>query len=146
MAMPYEVVPDAVAKENARKILAVVDMVTLATVGGDGGPDIRGMAPVRADGLADVWFATAADSPKAKQLKANPKAAVYGFVMDDFSEFRLYGEAELLTDSASRRRAWRDDFAMHWPEGPDSPDAVAVRFRAKRGQWATIGKTGSFTV
>ena len=85
-------------------------------------------------------------SPKAKQLKANPKAALYGVVMENFGEFRLFGEAELLTDSASRRRAWRDDFAMHWPDGPDSPDTVAIRFKAKRGQWATIGKIGSFTV
>jgi len=132
-------------REDALKILSAAEMVSFGTVGEDGGPDIRSLSPVRADGLAEVWFATAADSPKVRQLKANPKAVVYGFVMDDFDEFRLYGEAEVLTDSASRRRAWRDDFAMHW-EGPDSPNMVAMRFRAKRGQWAAIGKLGSFTV
>ena len=145
MAMPYEVVPDNVAKQNALKILSTVEAVSLATIGEDGGPDIRSLSPVRVDGLVVVWFTTAVDSPKAKQLKANPKATLYGVVMENFGEFRLFGEAELLTDSASRRRAWRDDFAMHW-EGPDSPNMVAMRFRAKRGQWAAIGKLGSFTV
>jgi general stress protein 26 len=114
--------------------------VSLATFGPDGYPDVRVLLVSANDGVDSIWFATGTESPKIVQLQKNPKAAIYGYDMAAMTEFRLFGSIELLHDSVSRRKIWRDCFLQHFPEGVDSPTMTVLRFNTDHGAYDNYGK------
>ena len=128
------------AKSRVLQILQKNPFVSLATFGPDDWPNVRVLLVAANDGADSIWFATGTDSPKITELQKNPKAAIYGFNMEAMTEFRLYGSIELLSDSASRRKIWRDDFIQHFPDGIDSPAMIVLRFNTVHGFYDSYGK------
>jgi len=128
------------AKSRVLQILEKNPFVSLVTFGSDDWPDVRVLLVVAKDDVDAIWFATETESRKIAQLRANPKAAIYGFDMEAMSEFRLYGHVELLSDSASRRKIWREDFLQHFPDGVDSPTMIILRFHTDHGIYDSYGK------
>ena len=119
--------------------------VSLATFGTDDYPDVRVLLVVAKEGLDAIWFATGTESGKIAQLRKNSKAALYGYDAETMTEFRLFGNVELLSDTASRRKIWRDDFLQHFPDGIDSPTWIALRFNTDHGFYDSYGReTGKF--
>lgn len=100
----------------------------------DDGPRVRMVHPTW-DGDV-LWFATFKDSPKAVQLRTNPRLDIQWQVSEpEFVHIMARGSAEVLDDPASRRRAWEVldyDLAQFWPDGVDSPDYVAVKITPER--------------
>jgi general stress protein 26 len=100
----------------------------LATVEG-GAPRVRIVHPTW-DGDV-LWFATAPQSPKAKQIAREPRVDVqYQVAPPDFVHVLVRGRAELCSDDATRRHAWDVidyDLGQFWPGGPADPSYVAVR-------------------
>jgi Uncharacterized stress protein (general stress protein 26) len=127
----------AAAKAAAMKALETTPFVAVATFGPDGWPDLRTLAVAAKDGIDTLWFATGTDGKKVAELKANPKSAIYGYDPQSMKEFRLFGSIELLSDSASRRKAWRDDFAQYFPDGVDSPNMVVMKFTMHHGEYTS---------
>jgi len=131
------------ATEAKSRILQMLDkemFVSLATFGTDDYPDVRALVIGANDGVDTIWFSTGTDSGKIAQLQKNPKAAIYGYDMETMVEFRLFGTVELLNDSASRRKVWKDDYTQHWPDGVDSPDMVVLRFNTDHGVYDSYGR------
>ena len=119
--------------------------VSLATFGTDGYPDVRILFVAAKDGVDTIWFATETTSGKVAQLQKHPKAAIYGYNTETMTDFRLFGSVELLTDAASRRKIWRDEFIPHFPDGVDSPTMIVLRFNTDRGIYDSYGReTGKF--
>jgi len=116
----------------------------LATFGTDGYPDIRVLVVSANDGVETIWFSTGTDSSKIAQLRKNPKAAIYGYDAEAIVEFRLFGTVELLSDAASRRKVWKEDYTQHWPGGVDSPDMIVLRFNTDHGVFDSYSQTGRF--
>ncbi|MCL2745092.1 MAG: pyridoxamine 5'-phosphate oxidase family protein [Planctomycetaceae bacterium] len=143
--MNPKVLDAAEAKSRVLQVLAKNPFVSLATFGIDGYPDVRVLLVAANDDTDAIWFATGTDSPKTVQFRNNPKAVIYGYDMESMTEFRLYGSVELLSDSASRRKIWRDEFVEHFPDGVDSPTMTVLRFKTDRGIYDNYGKeTGKF--
>jgi general stress protein 26 len=141
------------AAESQSCVLHILEknpLISLATLGTDGYPDVRTLLVAAKDNTDTLWFATSTESGKIAQLRKNPKAAIYGYTMEtetgcDMREFRLFGSIELLSDSASRRKAWRDEFIQHFPEGVDSPTLIVMRFTTDNGIYDCYGKeSGKF--
>ena len=129
--------------EIKSRILQMLDKETflsVATFGTDGYPDVRVLLVAAKDGTDAIWFATGTDSNKIAQLQKNPKAAIYGYDMATMVEFRLFGSIELLTDSASRRKIWRDDFIEYWSDGVDSPNMTVLKFNTDHGMYDSYGR------
>ena len=117
--------------------------VSFATFG-DIYPAVRVMLVAAHDGIDVIWFATEADSEKIAQLRKNPKASIYAFIPEPMEEFRLFGNVELLTDSASRQKVWRDDFVEFWTDGVDSPAMIVLRFNTESGLYTNYDEIGRF--
>ena len=133
------------AKSHALQILQKNPLVSFATFGTDGWPNVRALVVADHDGVDSAWFVTETNSPKIAELQKNPNAAIYGFDMEAMAEFRLFGHVELLSDSASRRKIWSDDFLQHFPDGVDSPTMIVLRFNTDHGFYDHFGKeTGKF--
>jgi len=128
------------AQSRILQILQKNPFVSLATFGPDEWPNVRVLLVAAHDGVDSIWFATGTDSPKIAELRNNPKAAIYGFDMEAMTEYRLFGQVELLSDSASRRKIWRDDFIQYFPDGVDSPTMIVLRFNTDHGFYDNYGK------
>lgn len=83
-----------------------------------------------------LWFATGPDSPKAKQLRLNPRVDVqYQVAPPDFIHVMVRGTAELITDPATRNHAWNAidyDLTQFGAQGPDDPNFLPVRITPSR--------------
>ena len=125
------------AKAAALKALESLSCPSVAfgTFGLDGWINLRVMAIAAHDNIDTLWFATTTTEQKVAELRANPKAVVYGYDSQTFREFRLFGNVELLSDPISRRKAWREDFIQYFPEGVDSPTMIVLKFTTDHGQY-----------
>jgi general stress protein 26 len=129
--------------ETKLRVLQMLDketFVSLATFGMDDYPDVRVLLMVAHDGVDSIWFATETTSGKIAQLQKNPKAAIYGYSRETMTEFRLFGKVELLTDTASRQKIWKDEYIQHFPEGINSPTMVILRFNTDHGAYDSYGR------
>ena len=133
------------AKSGVLRILQKNPFVSLATFGTGDWPNVRVLLVAANDGVDSLWFATETEAPKIAEIRKNPKAAIYGFDMEAMAEFRLFGKIELLSDSVSRRKIWRNDFIQHFPDGVDSPTMIVLRFETDHGFYDHYGKeSGKF--
>ncbi|MGL6194378.1 MAG: pyridoxamine 5'-phosphate oxidase family protein [Thermoguttaceae bacterium] len=133
------------AKSRVQVLLEKIPFVSFGTLGTDGWPDLRVLLIAAKDGVETLWFATSTEATKIKELKTNPKAVVYGYDMESMSEFRLFGKVELLSDTASRQKVWKEDFTQHFPDGIDSPNMIVMRFDVDHGIYDNYMKeTGKF--
>ena len=128
------------AKSRVLAMLEKSPFVSLTTFSDNDWPDVRVLLVAAKDDVDSLWFATATESGKIAQLRRNPNAAVYGYDMEAMTEFRLFGKVELLSDSTSRRKIWRDDFIQHFPDGIDSPTMIVLRFDTDHGVYDSYGR------
>lgn len=105
----------------------------VATVHGDQ-PRVRMVHPTW-DGRV-LWFATGPDSPKARQMAANPFVDVqFQVAPPDFIHIMVRGRAELCSDAADKARAWEVidyDLTEFGSTGPDDPNFLPVRIHPER--------------
>ena len=117
-------------EESILNIVRGCDAVVLATVAPDGMPDARHLTNALnrdAAGLG-LMFLTGRTTPKVAQIASNPKCCLYYYNEETHYSVRLYGTLELVTDAATLRAYWRDDFRRFGYAGPDDPDFVLMRF------------------
>jgi len=120
-------------EEARRKALALVERSGIALVGSkgeDGHPWIKAMLKMETEDLKTVWFSTNTASKRVSQLRADPRACVYFVDFSDWMGLMLIGEVELLTDSESRKRLWRDGYEQYYQLGLEDPDYTVLRFSA----------------
>ncbi len=83
-----------------------------------------------------LWFATAPQSPKAKQLAANAAVDIqYQVAEPDFIHILVRGTVELITDQETKNHAWDAidyDLTQFGPTGPDSPEFLPIRITPTR--------------
>lgn len=85
--------------EAARDIISKTIYCGLVTVESNGQPQVRTMNPFPVEDDLIIWFATARESRKVKELKANPKVAIY--FADHISAIgyvNISGKAEVIDD------------------------------------------------
>lgn len=105
----------------------------IATVAGNE-PRVRIVHPTW-DGSV-LWFATGPDSPKARQMRNNPKVDIqFQVAPPDFVHVMVRGVAELVTDLPTKRRAWDVidyDLTQFGSTGPEDPNFLPVRITPTR--------------
>lgn len=116
----------------------------LASQTADGFPDVRALALGAADGTDTIWFSTSMVSKKVRQLAANPRASIYGVDFEGYSEIRLFGTVEILTDMESKKKVWKDGYTEYWPDGIESPDMGVLKFTTLRGEYSSVSGKGTF--
>lgn len=141
--MQYTEISPEEAKAHTLRLLklATGHTLNLATLAMDGYPDLRSLVLCAHDGLDALWFGTSTKTSKVAQLKHSHKSAVLGLGTENGGEFRLYGETEMHSDSASRRRVWQDGFLRYFPDGVDSPDFVVLKLIPARGEYRAQTET-----
>lgn len=114
-----------------QKSLELADRAEIAMLGtnGDGGyPNVKAMFKMENEGLKVIWFSTNTSSKRVAQLNRNKKACVYFTDMKICEGLMLLGEMEVLRDTQSRQRIWREGFERYYPKGVNDPDYTVLRF------------------
>jgi general stress protein 26 len=98
------------------------------------GPRVRIVHPTW-DGEI-LWFATGTTSPKAQQIRRDPRIDVqFQVAPPDFVHLLVRGEAKLVTDGGEKKRIWDVldyDLTPFWPGGPTDPSYTPVRITPTR--------------
>jgi general stress protein 26 len=111
------------------------NIVILANVDMDGYPHARAMIKMENEGLATIWMTTNTSSEKITQLQNENRVCLYFVDFEQWMGLSLVGTIEMLQDSDSRKRCWRDGFEKYYPQGIDDPDYTVLRFTTKWGKY-----------
>ena len=107
-------------------LLKELPAVMLLTRGRDKEIHARPMAIAELDGDCVMWFISAKDCEKTRQIENDPlvdvicqgEAGVYASIT---------GTAEPLVDPAQVRRLWKDPYNAWFPAGRDDPSLTLIR-------------------
>ncbi|MDR0303269.1 MAG: pyridoxamine 5'-phosphate oxidase family protein [Chitinispirillales bacterium] len=119
----------------------------ISSVDEDGFPCAKAMlAPRERNGIKTIYFTTNTSSMRVRHYRENPKACVYFYDNRFFRGVMLKGLMEVLEDSESKRRIWRDGDTMYYPLGVDDPDYCVLRFSTQNGRFYGNFKSENFDV
>ncbi len=125
-------------EEAIREALALANrsgIAMLGTNGDEGYPNIKAMLKMENEGLNRIWFSTNTSSKRVGQLHRGSKACVYFVDFEQWMGLMLVGEVEVLQESESRQRLWREGFEKYYPAGVTDPDYCVLRFTARWGNY-----------
>jgi len=94
---------------------------------------IKAMIKMENGGLNRIWLSTNTPSKRVGQLVRNAKACIYFVDFEQWTGLMLVGEVEVLQDTESRQRLWREGFEKYYPLGVADPDYCVLRFTARSG-------------
>ena len=89
-------------------------------------------SPRLREGLKCYYFSTNLSTWRAQQYLRNNKASVY--FCDQTQGVMLQGKMEVLQDSESRRKIWKDEDVQYYEEGVDDSDYCVLKFTAIQGR------------
>lgn len=119
-----------IAAETAR----LSNWAHVATVGADGNPDVVPVWPAWRDGT--LWFNSARDSVKVRNLDANPNVALHWQVDESGDGVEVWGTARVHTDVETKRGLWNGVFSYDLdefvPGGADATDNCFVAVQPER--------------
>jgi pyridoxamine 5'-phosphate oxidase len=124
--------------EQAVLEVPLADAMALATVNEDGAPDAR-MVLLKGFGPEAFRFFTNLSSAKARQLEANPRAALILYWRELDRQVRVRGPVEQLPEAASdeyfaSRSREAQIGAWASPQSEPMPDRVALDARVKEAE------------
>jgi len=74
-----------------------------------------------------LWFFTAIDSPKAKEIERRSKVNVSYANRDKQQYVSLSGTARVVRDAAKAAELWEPNAAAWFPKGPSDPNVGLIR-------------------
>jgi general stress protein 26 len=113
----------------------------LVTHGANGGMHGRPMRVAQLQAGADAYFATSIDSPKAKEIEADPRVLVLFQSTAKFAA--VEGKATIVRDRALIEKLWVKEWSVWFPGGKDDPSLVLLKVDASSGEyWDNSGLQG----
>lgn len=133
---------DAIAKIQAMvKQNKTCFFCTAAT--GSHAEGARPMSALQVDDAGHLWFLSASDSHKNREVARDPSVTLYFQDSSHVMFLRLSGHAKISTDRAKIKELWRPIFATWFTEGLDDPRITVIQFAPSEGYyWQT--KHGTF--
>lgn len=101
----------------------------------EGYPAIKAVFNLEHEGLNRFWLCTNTSSQKVRQFRLNPKACLYFVDTEGFYGLTLTGNMEVLEDSVSKERLWREGYEIYYPKGVTDPDYCVLRFTADKARY-----------
>ncbi len=130
-------------KEEMFKFIKKQNVALLASVDGDGFPNIKAInAPRKIDGN-DIYFSTNTSSMRVSQFKNNPKACLYFYRRGKISYIGVMfvGTVQVLTDQEIKDELWHFGDTIFYKGGKTDPDYCILKFTADKCKFYNNLKT-----
>lgn len=135
--------------EELRELLDRHDTALLMTRGADGHFHARPMAMQSdVDSVEELWFVTQDDSEKVHDLEHDGDCCVALVSNERASTYvSMSGTAELVRDPVRVRAVWNGGWNTWFPDGPDTPRLVLIRFAPAHAEYvrAATGRLAEVT-
>ncbi|MGE6334779.1 pyridoxamine 5'-phosphate oxidase family protein [Stenotrophomonas sp. NPDC077659] len=117
------------------ELIKDVEVAMFTTVGVDGRLYSRplGTQQVAFDG--DLWFATAADSPKVAEIALNPRVNVAYASASKNTYVSVSGRARIVDDRAKIDELWSPAMKLFFPGGKEDPNLRLIHVRADSAEY-----------
>ena len=125
--------------------LAPFRTAILATRGEDGHLRCRPMAMRHEIRGEEIWFATARDSTKCRDLEHDPRCALVFFDPEDGTTVTISGSGEVIRDRKLMLELWDASWNRWFPSGPE-PKVVALLRVIPEHVERHDGRTGELSV
>jgi general stress protein 26 len=129
-------------RERLRQCMHGFATAMLVTRTEDGGLRSRPLSVVHDDDDPDtLYFSTAIDSPKVREIEADPRVNVS---MQDGRRFvSVTGTARLVKDRALIEKLWSETWRVWFPAGKDDPSLyILVVSPSEAAYWDATGLEG----
>ena len=114
--------------KQVAKLMRALDFCMLTTYSTRGGMRARPMSnngEVEFDG--DVWFFSAADSRKVRDIEATPRVHLSYVDLEQWRFISMTGRARIVRDPEKKRELWIDELERWFDEGPESESVVLIK-------------------
>jgi general stress protein 26 len=127
-------------KKHLHELLASFDTAMLITRHHEGN-HARPMAVASVEGSDSVWFVMSLDSPKAEEIREDPRVSATFQAGRKF--VALSGHAEIVRDREKIRALWKDLWKVWFPNGKDDPSIALIRVSVDDAElWDDAGSKG----
>ena len=129
------------------KLMRDIDFCMFTTHTTRGGFSARPMSnnrEVEFDG--DVWFFSAADSRKVREIEADPKVHLSYVDLDKWRFLSLTGRARIVRDTRKKQELWIEDLERWFEDGPESDAIVLIKVKPSLVSYWTKTDTGELTL
>jgi general stress protein 26 len=116
------------AIRKVARMMRDLDLCMMTTHFGRGGLRARPMSnnrEVEFDG--DVWFFSARNSRKVRDIKATPKVHLSYVDLKQFRFISMTGRAVIVTDVEKKKALWLDELERWFEDGPESEAVVLIK-------------------
>jgi general stress protein 26 len=125
--------------EAVAALLKKLDICMLVSRSDDGelhGRPMSNNGEVEYDG--DSWFFAFGDSRKIGELETDPRTQLAFIDTPNGTWINVEGEAEIIRDDVKRKRElWLKDLERWFSDGPEDPNVVLIKVRARHiDAWA----------
>lgn len=128
---------------NLIDILQHFDTAMLITALEDGHPNGRPMRIAESDDDGTLWFITSKATPKAAEVEDDASALVT--LQSNTAHALVHGTAALVHDREKIEALWSRGAEVFFPDGPQDPEVVLVRFTPTTGQYWDLRGTKGLT-
>jgi len=108
--------------EQLAELIRDVDIAMFTTTGVDGRLYSRPLGTQEVEFDGDLWFATAADSPKVAEISLNPQVNVAYASPSKNTYVSVAGTARIVDDRAKVEELWSPAMKLFFPGGKDDPN------------------------
>ena len=137
-------------RDPEKTIGSLIDRASISIIGSldsEGFPNTKAMLPPRLrEGICHIFFTTNTSSMRVDQYLKNPKACVYFYDKRFFKGVMLKGTTEVLQDSQTKEKIWRDGDELYYPLGLQDPDYCVLKFTAQNGRYYSNFKSVNFDI
>lgn len=113
-------------REKVFEMIKDIKMAMFVTQDEEGHLFARPMVAQERDGNDQLWFFTAADSPKVREIRIN-SSVLLSYAKSDGSCFvSISGEASIVKDQAKIQELWEESLKAFFPKGADDPNLCLI--------------------
>ena len=121
--------------QHLASLIKDVEIAMLPTTQADGRLVSRPLGTQQVEFDGDLWFATAADSEKVAEIRANPQVNVAYASAGKNTYVSVSGKASIVADRAKIEALWSPPMKIFFPEGKDDPNLRLIRVRAESAEY-----------
>lgn len=112
-----------------------VEIAMLTTTSHDGRLVSRPLGTQEVEFDGDLWFATSIDSPKVKEIEANPRVNVSYASASKNTYVSVSGLAKISRDRKKIDALWSPAMKIFFPEGKDDPSLCLIHVEVESAEY-----------